>query len=723
MSILSPGTELKRFRAGVLPRVALGVLLFIPLIYGALYLWAFWAPTEHLDAMAVALVDEDQAVTLSDGTTLDAGAQVKQALLDSGDLGWVVTDAAAAASGVSDGTYYFSVTIPAGFSSAIASVEGSDPQAAPIEVHYNETNSFLATTLGRTAMLQVQEAVSDTTSAQTALTLIQGVETLSSGVSDAADGARSLDSGTEALSSGATDLADGLGQLSSGASRLASGTTALSSGTRSLLSGAQSVADGAGSVAVGASALADGTSTLADGANGLSSGVAQLDDAAARLASSLDRLATGTSGMDTSAAALATGAAQVSTGIGTIAQLATAYPTMTLADLEAALEQGGGSLAALAAGGAQVADGTAALAASTAYVDDEHPGLVTSIQLLAQGADQLSASMADANDGAAQVSVGADQAAAGAEQLATGAGQLSDGADQLAAGAASLADGSTTVESGAAALADAAAQAASGSTDLADGAQQVADGTGTLSAALSDGASAAPTIDSSQATAMAAAIANPVTLDQTTDNQTQGFGEGFAPFFIALATFVGALITWLILRPLPVRLLGTRASGLRAVLTGFVPAALLAVGQTLIMMAVLTLGIGVSPVHLVGMTLFVLLATLAFMALQQMFVILLGSAAGRVVSLVLLMLQLSSSSGTYPVETSPTFFQALHPYMPASYVVTGLRALLGGGIDARFWGALAYMVGLLVVSLAVSAIAAGRQKVWTIARLHPELTI
>ncbi len=55
--------------------------------------------------------------------------------------------------------------------------------------------------------------------------------------------------------------------------------------------------------------------------------------------------------------------------------------------------------------------------------------------------------------------------------------------------------------------------------------------------------------------------------------------------------------------------------------------------------------------------------------------------------------------------------------------MTGLRALLGGGIDARFWGALAYMVGLLVVSLGVSAFAAGRQKVWTIARLHPELTI
>ena len=92
-------------------------------------------------------------------------------------------------------------------------------------------------------------------------------------------------------------------------------------------------------------------------------------------------------------------------------------------------------------------------------------------------------------------------------------------------------------------------------------------------------------------------------------------------------------------------------------------------------------------------------------------------------SLVLLMLQLSSSGGTYPVETTPGFFQALHPFMPASYVVTGLRQLIGGGIDARFWGSLAVMVGRLVGSLAISAIAARRQKVWTISRLHPSLAI
>nr|WP_244301310.1 YhgE/Pip family protein [Leucobacter insecticola] len=182
-------------------------------------------------------------------------------------------------------------------------------------------------------------------------------------------------------------------------------------------------------------------------------------------------------------------------------------------------------------------------------------------------------------------------------------------------------------------------------------------------------------------------------------------------------------MTWLILRALPRRPLATNTSGLRSVLAGFWPAAIIAVGQVVIMMAVLVYGIGIRPVHWFGMASFMLLVTLAFLALQQMFIVLLGTATGRVVSLVLLMLQLSSSGGTYPVETTPVFFQVLHPFMPASYVVTGLRQLIGGGIDARFWVALAVMLGVLVVSLAVSAASARSQKVWTMKRLHPELAI
>lgn len=632
MSLFSPGAELKRFRQGTMPKVAVVVLLFIPLIYGALYLWAFWAPDKHMDALPIALVNEDVPVTLTDGTTLDAGAHVVKELLAGGDLGWSVVDASQAAAGVSDGSYVFAVTIPKDFSADLASVETSTPRAGRIEVRYNDTNSFLATTLGQHAMIQVREAVAATTTQTTASTMLVGISTLADGIRDASDAANQLDDGATTLGSGVTELSAGVSQLSTGAAAAAAGGKSLASGMGALHSGASDV----------------------------SGGLAQLSQQTATL--------------NSDSATLASGASQVSAGVTTIAQLAAAHPTMTLAQLEATLEAHGGSLTALSGGAAAVSTGASTLAAKA-------PTLTDAIVKLTSGAGQVTA----------------------------GAGSAEQGARDLSAGLDSLATGAATAEAGA-------ADAAAGATDLAAGAN-------TFSTSLAESAALAPRYTDGEIATLSSVIATPVVLDESTANEVQGFGEGFAPFFIALATFVGALITWLILRPLPRRPLASNASGLRTVMTGYIPAVLIATGQVAIMMAVLVLGVGLRPKNLVATTAFVALTTLAFLALQQMFIILLGTAAGRVVSLVLLMLQLSSSGGTYPVETTPRFFSIIHPYMPATYVVDGLRALMGGGVDSRFWVALVVMTGLLVCSLAVSAYATGRQKVWTIARLHPELTV
>lgn len=104
-----------------------------------------------------------------------------------------------------------------------------------------------------------------------------------------------------------------------------------------------------------------------------------------------------------------------------------------------------------------------------------------------------------------------------------------------------------------------------------------------------------------------------------------------------------------------------------------------------------------------------------------MFTTVFGTAAGRVLPLVLLMLMLSSSGGTYPLETTPAFFQALHPSMPASYVVSGLRELMTGGIDSRLWISVTFLAVVAVDSVAISAFSARRQRVFSIKRLHLEL--
>ncbi|EQC68236.1 Phage infection protein [Streptococcus sp. HSISB1] len=46
---------------------------------------------------------------------------------------------------------------------------------------------------------------------------------------------------------------------------------------------------------------------------------------------------------------------------------------------------------------------------------------------------------------------------------------------------------------------------------------------------------------------------------------------------------------------------------------------------------------------------------------------------GSFASLLMLLLQVGSAGGSYPIELSPKFFQVVHPYMPMSYIVLGLR--------------------------------------------------
>ena len=141
------------------------------------------------------------------------------------------------------------------------------------------------------------------------------------------------------------------------------------------------------------------------------------------------------------------------------------------------------------------------------------------------------------------------------------------------------------------------------------------------------------------------------------------------------------------------------------------------------MLTVIHYGVGLHYSSVLGTISFTMLLVAAFLALQQMLNAVFGSAAGKVIILALLMLQLASSGGTYPVETTPLFFRVIHPLLPMSYAVSGLREVITGGADARLWTSVAYLGALLVLSLAATAWRAGRMRTWSLSRLHPVLAI
>ena len=694
-AFLSSGTELHRFGKGKMPKIALVVLMFIPLIYGALYLWAFWAPDHELDHLPVALVNVDAGAS-RDGEPVTAGQELVDELLDGHELGWTVTDAKDAAAGVKDGDYYFSVTIPNDFSASAVSAGTDTPVSATVQVDYNDSNSFLATTMGKQAMVQLRDAVATEIGDQTVNAMLVGVDEAGDGIRSAAAGADRLFDGLTTASAGTGSLLVGLDDLDKGAVTLDDGAARLTAGAGTLATGLDTLSAGASTLAGSSVTLSAGTGKVAAGVQSAATGAATLSEKSVQLADGADQIAAGTG-------TLAGGTGAVSTRLHELLLKMQAAPEGTPASaFLPAVEQ---------------------LHTGADSVNTGAQGAVAETQAYAGLSDQFSAGARELSGKLTAGAPGAAEVAAGAGQLSAGAASLSDGAATAASAADALLAGSEQLGEGTASLADGARRLVDGGARLNTGTAELATGSGTLADALNEGGRNAPDLSAEQIAQKTAVIASPVTLKQKWENASDSFGEGFAPFFLALATFVGGLITWLILRALPTRALASAASGLRATMTGFLPAMAIGLAQVVIMVLVLVYGIGLVPEYWLGMSAFLYLITLAFLALQQMFIILLGTAAGRVVSLVLLMLQLSSSGGTYPVETTPVFFQVLHPFMPASYVVTGLRELVTGGIDSRLWVSVAVLAVMLVGSIAISAWSAGRQRIWTVGRLHPELTI
>jgi putative membrane protein len=709
-SVKLAGFELRRFLRGRLPVAALVVLAVIPLLYGALYLYAFWDPYGRLNHVPAALVMEDRTATASDGTKLHAGRDLADELIKRQVFDWTVTSETDAANGLESGKYHLMLRIPRDFSADLTT--GPDqhvkPQAAQLQVVNDDATNYLSGIFSRTAFDDVRAAASASASADYFDKMLigftdlkkqtqdaaNGAAQLEGGVNDAASGAGDLVGGLSDAHSGADQLAGGLGSAAQGANDLAGGLNALNAGAADLAAGTQQAATGGRQLANAVDAAAakvepvlrdnaqlieDAASQVAKGADTLAANIGKLDTAAAdavrnaqQLQSYLDGLPDDTPGVDAARAAadrLVTAAQRVQS-------------TIHAADLDALAKR----LRTVAADARKVAAAAPHLAddvaAARARVDDLANGLGD----LATGAKRLHAGAADASSGAADLRGGIFQLASGARRLDGGLGTLTSGGRQLASGLDQLQGGATRLASG-----------------LADGARSIS-GYGD---------------DPSQ---RAGVLGDPVSLDRSVRNPAATYGVGFAPYFLALALWVGAMIVYMVLRPLNRRYVGSGAPAYRVALAGLLPAVAIGLTQAILLFGVVSFGLGLSPVHPVATLGLLMLTAVAFAAIMQLLGAALGPA-GRIVALALLMLQLTSSGGTYPVQTTPGFFQAIHPLLPMTYVVEALRHTIDGGpagtVTTGVLALLCYGVGAFVPTVLVAL----RSRRLTPSVLHPELVI
>ena len=516
------------------------------------------------------------------------------------------------------------------------------------------------------------------------------------------------------LLGGISEIHGQLDKAVSGAEQLRVGIVKADTAAQSLKSGANSLATGLRDLEQGVTALHTGTTAAVQGADTLKSG-------ASTLATGLDTLKTRTAGLPAQTKQLADGAQQVADGNAKIAGIGkdvAGVSTNLGADLT---KQRDALIKELRAAG----------------LDDAQIAIVQTrldrIDGLASAADgriqQASTDLNALSTGATQVATGAKTLAGATPALTSGISSAASGARQVRDGAATLDTGLRTLDSGAAKLQTASAKAATGAATLATGAGQLKSGldeltTGatTLKSELAKGRDSVPNPTEAQRAAVAQTLGAPVGVTSDSVSSAGSYGAGLAPLFLSLALWIGAYVLFLLVRPFSTRALATSQRSLRTALGGWLAPVAIGVAQTVLLYLVITLALGIKVVHPVLALLFLGFVSLTFVAILHALAARFG-AIGKFLGLVFMVIQLVSAGGTFPWQTLPGPLQAVHQVVPMSYAIDGLRRLMYGASLGPVFIDVAVLAGFLVAALALSTHAARRSRVWTPARIKPELAL
>jgi len=396
--------------------------------------------------------------------------------------------------------------------------------------------------------------------------------------------------------------------------------------------GAGQLADGAGELGDGLGELSDGIDSAADGAHQYAAGVSKYTGGVDKIADGLSEVAAGTTALPQ----LTTGITNYTDGVSQLS--------------------------------AQIAQTSAALQANPT-----DPVLLGTLAY-------LSGLLEEAADGGAAIS----QGAAGLPALSSGLTQLSNGADELSDGSSALRSGATGLATGLDTIGTGASASADGAGGLADGAQELADG-------LAKGADLVPAMSEAESQKVAEVASDPVTFTLDTDNPVTKIGQVVATLLVPLGLWIGALAVFLVLRPVTRRSLASTAGDRRLVFASLSRAAIVTGAQALLLVALLHFALDVSWSLLPATLLFSLLTAFAFTAFHYLLTIGLGRA-GLVVSLFVLAIQVTSTGGLYPIELLAGPFQAISPFLPLTYGVSGMQAILSG---ASLSSALTAVVALI----------------------------
>ena len=608
--------------------------------------------------------------------------------------------------------------------------------------------------------------------------LIEGQNKLADGSSQLADGAGTLNQGAGKVNDGAVKLADGSSTLANGASDAHNGASQLADGSAALANGTGSLKKGANDLAQGAQQVADGTHSLKNALD--QDGVRQLPGTLTAMCQNLNSIDTsapsgdfgtdlsntvvskvaedtrqklaplvesGSISQETADAIVAninseqTKSAVASAndqalknhlaqhgqaGSDVLAKLQTLKNDNCVATGESAAAQ---KLSTLIDGVDKLDSGATAVAQGAGTLRDGITKLDSGATTLADGSAKLADGTGKVADGASTLNNGASQLAEGTGELKNGTGNLHNGAQQLADGEKEAVDGqnklhegATTLQDGSSQLADGTGKLNSSTGQIADGTGQLKDGTGQLSTGLQNGTRQIPNLNEEQQKDVASVMSSPVDLEHSSLANGRNYGEGMGPFFMCLALWIGGLMLVQTLRPLNNRALASKAPTARIILGSWLPFGLIGIAQAVLMFAAVKFGLGFQMAHPWLAFLFLCFVATIFTLFIHGVVVFFGSP-GKLIALIIMILQLITAGGTMPYETLPHAMRWMHDFFPMGYAVTGMRRLSYGINESSLMPIMMYLLLWGAAGLVLGYLGTRRDRIWSLKKLIPEITV
>lgn len=701
----------------------IGVAL-VPALYNLSFLGSMWDPYGRVNDLPIAVVNHDKPAKRAD-KSLTIGNDMVDKMSKSKDLEYHFVSAKQAQEGLKEGDYYMVITLPEDLSQRAATLLNPEPQKLTIRYQTSKGHGMVAAKMGETAMAKLKESVSQNITKTYTSAVFSSMTDLQSGLKEASAGSQALASGAKTAQAGSQTLSTNLAALTGASQQFQQGTGRLTSGLTTYTDGVNQVKNGLGTLSTDIPNYLNGVSRLSQGASQLNQGLSQLtqattlsDEKAKGIQSLIVGLPVLNQGIQQLNTELSTlqppnlNADELGNSLGAIAQAAkqviaeetaaqneelsalqatSVYQSLTAeqqGELAAALSQSDKSQTVSAAQTILSSVQTLSTSLQSLSQEDQSKQLEQLKEAVAQIANQSNQALPGASSALTELSTGLakvngslnQQVLPGSNQLTTGLAQLNRYNTAIGSGVIKLSEGANALSSKSGELLDGSHQLSEGATKLADGSSQLNQGGHQLTSGLTELSTGLSTLNGSLAKASqqlslvsvtdknAKAVAKPLVLNEKDKDGVKTNGIGMAPYMIAVSLMVVALSTNVIfansLSGRPVKDKWDWAKQ-KFVINGFIST----MGSIVLYLAIQLLGFEARyGMETLG---FIMLSGWTFMALVTALV---GwdDRYGSFASLVMLLLQVGSSGGSYPIELSGAFFQKLHPFLPMTYVVSGL---------------------------------------------------